>query len=313
MARGSSAPDQRLRELAVMVEQALAATLPEVAGEVAGDDAGERCAASELIAAMRYSLCAPGKRLRPLLLLASAEAVGRDGGTLARFAAGIELIHAYSLVHDDLPAMDDDDLRRGRATNHVVYGEGLAILAGDGLLTEAMVVMLEPVAEPGLQMGVVAEIARAAGYRGMVGGQADDLKAEGAEPEEDLLRSIHARKTGALISAAVRAGALLGGATGKQIEELQEFAEHFGLAFQIADDIKDEVAPSGVSGKNPGGDRQAGKMTYPALLGIDGSRQRLSEHIELATAALAGFEDRAAVLSLLARRSLAPALRCEEL
>ena len=257
---------------------------------------------------MRYSLTAPGKRLRPTLLLAAAEACGGRPRDFVRFAVGLEMIHAYSLVHDDLPAMDDDDLRRGRPTNHVVFGEAMAILAGDALLTEAFALMLEPVADPARQMEIVAEVCRAAGWRGMVGGQAADLMAEGRDPAEDTLRSIHERKTGALLAVSVRAGARLAGAGDEQVEVLDRFSEHFGLAFQIADDIKDETAPTEVSGKTGGGDREAGKMTYPALYGVERSRELLEQELDLASAALADFGERAAVLEELARSSVAPAL-----
>jgi len=301
--RGTPAADERLRELSTMVEDALGRALPET-DDVAVRDA---FACPRLIESMRYSLTAPGKRLRPLLLLSAVEAVGGDPKPLACFAVGVELIHAYSLIHDDLPAMDDDELRRGRATNHVVYGEAMAILAGDGLLTEAMVVMLDPVTEPRMQMRVVREIASAAGFHGMVGGQVADMMAEGAEPSEDLLISIHSRKTGALITAAVRAGGLLGGGGDDDLDALTVFAQHYGLAFQIADDIKDEVAPSEVSGKKGGGDRQAGKMTYPALFGIDGARERLNAEEKLALDALVDLGSRGSVLAQLARTSLSPA------
>jgi len=256
---------------------------------------------------MRYSLETPGKRLRPLLVLAAADAVGVDAARFARFAAGVEMIHAYSLVHDDLPAMDDDDLRRGRPTNHVVYGEGMAILAGDGLLTQAIVVLLDPVVETDLQTSIVREIVRAAGFEGMVGGQAADLLAQGRAPEEALLRSMHARKTGALISAATRAGARLGGASADDVEACTRFAQAYGVAFQIADDLKDEIAPEEVSGKRRGGDREAGKMTYPALFGIEGSRERLRTELAIAIAALAPLGKRSALLEALARDSVAPA------
>jgi geranylgeranyl diphosphate synthase, type II len=293
---------QRIAHFALLVESALSQALSEE-DEAPLDLPG----AVRLAESMRYSLRMPGKRLRPLLLLAAADAVGPGADRFVRFAAGLEMIHAYSLIHDDLPAMDDDTLRRGQPTNHIVYGDGIAILAGDGLLTEAFVAMLEPVVDARVQNSVVAEVARAAGREGMVGGQAADLLAEGMPPDEGSLRSIHSRKTGALILAAVRAGARLGGASEEELDALGRFALAFGLAFQIADDIKDEVAPPELTGKQPRGDREAGKMTYPALCGVDGARVRCREELERSVAALAALGDRAAALERLARDSVAPA------
>ncbi len=293
--------------LAAIVEEALSSALP------AADAKGaEGFGVDRLVESMRYSLRTPGKRIRPLLLLAVAESLGTPASRLARFAAGLEMIHAYSLIHDDLPAMDDDDLRRGMPTNHVVYGDGMAILAGDALLTEAFVVMLEPVAEAKLQARAIQEIARAAGREGMVGGQAADLMAdaihggrrrnEGAPAlvaaavraaaparEVELLQAIHARKTGALLRVAARAGALLAGAGEGDLACLTAFGTRFGLAFQIADDIKDETAPTVVTGKREGGDRLSGKLTYPALFGIDGSHALLQDELAAAVEALAAF------------------------
>lgn len=291
------------RRLAALIEEAIDGALPTAAQGGAQGFGVDRLAES-----MRYSLGTPGKRIRPLLLLASAETVGADPSRLARFAAGLEMIHAYSLIHDDLPAMDDDDLRRGFPTNHVVYGEGMAILAGDGLLSEAFVLMLEPVVDAALQMRAVEEIARASGRDGMVGGQAADLMGEGHAPDPHLLRAIHARKTGALLRVSVRAGAMLGGATPAQLAALSAFGERFGLAFQIADDIKDEVAPPQVTGKRTGGDRLKGKMTYPSLFGIDGSRKLLIAELESARQALAGVGADTSLLQAIASDAVAPAL-----
>ena len=294
--------EAKLGVFAGVVERALEATLPR-----SGHASLQPFGATRLVESMRYSLETPGKRLRPLLLLCAADCVGADASRFARFAAGVEMIHAYSLVHDDLPAMDDDDLRRGRATNHVVFGEGMAILAGDGLLTQGFVILLDPVAESDVQISVVREIVRAAGYEGMVGGQAADLLAQGDAPEEALLRSMHARKTGALISASTRAGARLAGASVDDLDALTRFSQGYGVAFQIADDLKDEISPTEVSGKRRGGDREAGKMTYPSLYGIEGSRERLRAELDAALVALAGLGTRAATLELLARESVAPA------
>jgi geranylgeranyl pyrophosphate synthase len=297
-----SASQRKLETFASLVEKALEGAFPR-----AGHPALEPFAASVLVDSMRYSLETPGKRLRPLLVLAAADAIGVDAARFARFAAGVEMIHAYSLVHDDLPAMDDDDLRRGRPTNHVVFGDGMAILAGDGLLTQAVVVVLDPVVEIELQTSIVRELVRAAGFEGMVGGQAADLMAQGRQADEALLRSMHARKTGALITAATRAGARLAGASIGDLDACTRFAQAFGVAFQIADDLKDEIAPEAVSGKRQGGDRAAGKMTYPALFGIEGSRERLRAELAVALAALAPLGARGAMLEALANDSVAPA------
>jgi geranylgeranyl pyrophosphate synthase len=276
------------------------------------DDALARClpAAPEcpavIVEAARYSVMAGGKRLRPMLTLASAEAVAdRMGGNPADAlvlalpaACALEMIHTYSLVHDDLPAMDDDTLRRGRPTAHVVFGEGMAILAGDALLTEAFALLAR---EPKASRTVPAEalavrklealqrIAAAAGAAGMVGGQAVDLQAAqpGAPPLDATgLRRMHACKTGALIRAAACAGAIMAGAEAALIDVVDDYASHLGLAFQIVDDILDVEGASVDLGKTAGKDAAAGKPTYPSLFGLDASRTLASESIERALAAL---------------------------
>jgi geranylgeranyl diphosphate synthase type II len=255
--------------------------------------------------AMRYSLFAGGKRLRPVLAVAAAEAAAqalRDDPAHARAlalpaACAIELIHTYSLVHDDLPAMDDDTLRRGRPTNHVVFGEGLAILAGDALLTEAFALLAR---EPDAQLlgddGLVARklrairtIAEAAGPCGMVGGQAIDLDAAapGARLDADALRSMHARKTGALIRAAALAGAIMASADEAMLDAIGRYASELGLAFQIVDDILDVEGASVELGKTAGKDAAAGKPTYPALYGLEASRRLAAECVDRALHALA--------------------------
>ncbi|HJR58489.1 MAG TPA: farnesyl diphosphate synthase [Vicinamibacterales bacterium] len=273
--------------------------------------------------AMRYSLFAGGKRLRPLLALAAAEAIAtRERRTLEQAhalalpcACALELIHTYSLVHDDLPAMDDDVLRRGRPTAHVVYGEGLAILAGDALLTEAFALLAgEPGAVPGIEAADLATrkiaairlIAEAAGAAGMVGGQAIDLRAAGGgEPlEEHALRDMHARKTGALIRAAALAGASMAGAPPHLCAAIGEYASHVGLAFQIVDDILDVEGASADLGKTAGKDAAAGKPTYPALYGLDGSRRLAADCVSRALDALER-EDLSGQLPALARWVLA--------
>jgi len=252
--------------------------------------------------AMRYSLLAGGKRVRPILTLAAADAVAHrldpSGGTAAAAtelalpaACAIEMIHTYSLIHDDLPAMDDDSLRRGRPTSHVVFGEGIAILAGDGLLTEAFAVLArEPhggvPAVDARKLRAIAVIARAAGAAGMVGGQAIDLQAAPDMSAPDL-QTMHARKTGALIRAAATAGAIMAGGDDGMIDAVDAFATDLGLAFQIVDDILDVEGEASTLGKTAGKDAAAGKPTYPALFGVDQSRRMAGDCIARAHEALA--------------------------
>jgi geranylgeranyl diphosphate synthase type II len=307
--RASAAP-----RLVALIEQALEALLPSLAPAGAATFGVDR-----LVDSMRYSLQTPGKRIRPLLLLAVAETFGTPAERLARFAAGLEMIHAYSLIHDDLPAMDDDELRRGLPTNHVVYGDGMAILAGDALLTEAFVVMLEPIAEAHFQGRALQEIARAAGREGMVGGQAADLMADavhggdgaagGARADVELLQAIHARKTGALLRVSAWAGGLLAGAPERDLVHLENFGRRFGLAFQIADDIKDETAPTAVTGKREGGDRLSGKLTYPAMFGVERSLAMLREELDAARAALEPLTQDPSLVVQIAGEAVAPARR----
>lgn len=249
--------------------------------------------------AMRYSLFAGGKRLRPILALAAAEAIAAANGESldegrARAlptACALELIHTYSLVHDDLPAMDNDTLRRGRPTSHVVFGEGQAILAGDALLTEAFALMGREPADSALasrKLRAIQIVADAAGPCGMVGGQAIDLEAagSGASFDGDGLRAMHARKTGALIRAAASAGAVMAGASDAQIAGIEAFASHLGLAFQIVDDILDVEGASQDLGKTAGKDAAAGKPTYPALYGLEMSRRMAADCVSRALTAL---------------------------
>jgi geranylgeranyl diphosphate synthase type II len=246
--------------------------------------------------AMRYSLDAGGKRLRPILTLAAAEAVAPPSTAAHAIelalpaACAIELIHTYSLIHDDLPAMDDDSLRRGRPTNHVVYGDGMAILAGDGLLTEAFALLSVEPRDPDLvsrKIRAIQTIASAAGASGMVGGQAIDLLAVGSSTfDEYSLQDMHARKTGALIRAAAVAGAIMGGGGNDAIAAVDEFGRHLGLAFQIVDDILDVEGDAKDLGKTAGKDAKAGKPTYPSTYGLDESRRLAAERHEDAIAAL---------------------------
>jgi geranylgeranyl diphosphate synthase type II len=244
-----------------------------------------------LIEAMRYALFSGGKRVRPILALMACEAVPADPTRALPFASALEFIHTYSLVHDDLPAMDDDDLRRGRPTVHVVFGEALAILAGDALLTEAFRVAAEGAEAAGIEsaraLAIVGAIARAAGAAGLVGGQVADLEAEGVAADLTLVESIHRRKTTALIAAAVEAGAIAGGASDECRNALATYGRALGLAFQVADDIMDAAAPTAVTGKRTGRDAEHGKATYPAVLGIDGARHAARELLARSLTAIA--------------------------
>ncbi len=247
--------------------------------------------------AMRYSLFAGGKRLRPTLLMAAAAAAGGVGAKYLHVACGLEMIHTYSLIHDDLPAMDDDDYRRGKLTNHKVYGDGMAILAGDGLLTAAFEVMLaQPGVDPAALVAVVREVAAAAGAHGMVGGQAVDLASVGRDIDGDTLRFMHRAKTGALFRAAIRAGALLAGASAARLAGLTEYAEQFGLAFQITDDILDVTGDEAKIGKPVGSDAKNSKATYVSLYSLAEAERMAAAAVDGALAALADFGPEAAIL-----------------
>jgi len=233
--------------------------------------------------AMRYSVLAPGKRLRPILVIAGAEAVAGRADTVLDTACALELIHAYSLIHDDLPAMDDDDYRRGRLTSHKVFGEAMAILAGDALLTLAFRLVATNAARvvPAALVGsVVAEIADAAGTDGMVGGQVVDIESEGKSISPDMLDYIHLHKTAALIRAALRVGALLAGGHAEHVEAISRAGLALGLAFQIVDDILDVEGSLAELGKSAGSDERKRKATYPSLHGLPASKQRARELIE---------------------------------
>ncbi|MEB3157862.1 MAG: farnesyl diphosphate synthase [Synechococcus sp.] len=242
--------------------------------------------------AMRYSLLAGGKRLRPILCLAACELAGGDPALAMPTAVALEMIHTMSLIHDDLPAMDNDDLRRGRPTNHKVYGDAVAILAGDALLTRAfeMVALRSPGVPADRLLKVVGELSLVAGAPGLVGGQVVDLECEGKEVDLDTLEYIHLHKTGALLKACVITGALIGGADDAQLESLRTYARGIGLAFQIVDDILDVTASSDVLGKTAGKDLIADKTTYPKLLGLDASRERAKALIQEAKASLDAFK-----------------------
>jgi geranylgeranyl diphosphate synthase type II len=246
---------------------------------------------------------AGGKRVRPVLMLAACETVGGDLNQALPAACAMEMIHTYSLIHDDLPAMDDDDFRRGNPTNHKVYGEATAILAGDALLTEAFILLAgdQEHGDAAARLRVIHEIATASGSRGMVGGQVVDMESEG-KGEIDLatLSYIHTHKTGALIRASVRAGAILGGATEQSLAALTHYGEAIGLAFQIADDILDVEGTTEELGKDAGSDQARGKATYPALVGLEASKARAQELVQMALDALSIFDQRAEPLRAIA-------------
>lgn len=252
--------------------------------------------------AMEYSLMAGGKRIRPILLMAAAEACGKKGYSFLPVACGLEMIHTYSLIHDDLPCMDDDDYRRGRLTNHKVFGEAMAVLAGDGLLTLAFEVMLEQKNVPAeVLVETVREMAMCAGNFGMVGGQGLDLEAEGKKISPEELRKLHAGKTGALFIGAIRGGAHLAGATNEQLLALTKFADLLGLAFQITDDILDVTSTQEELGKPIGSDEKNEKSTYVTLYGLEVAQQLAQKTIDEALACLDGFGENANPLREIAK------------
>ena len=283
-----------LHDRSALVDQALQRWLPS-----------ESVLPFSLHQSMRYSVFAGGKRLRPILMIAASEAVGGSAKQVMHAACALEMIHTYSLVHDDLPAMDDDDFRRGRPTNHKKYGEATAILAGDALLTEAFRLLANAEANrliaPEKVLRVIELVARHAGSQGMVGGQVVDMEAEGKEIDFPTLEYIHTHKTGGLVLASVQAGALLGGGDEEQIAALTRFGGAAGLAFQIADDILDVVGDQAELGKDVGSDQARGKATYPALLGLAESRQRANELCNRAVESLTPLGAAAETLQLLAR------------
>ena len=249
--------------------------------------------AQRLAEAVRYSLEAGGKRVRPVLCLLACEAVGGTAAQALPGALALEYVHTYSLIHDDLPAMDDDDLRRGRPTSHKVFGEGHAILAGDALLTEAFGVLASAALDPVRRAEALALLAEGAGWRGMAGGQALDLEGEKVGSYDlEHLRLIHRMKTGALLRASLEIGAVLGGASPMERAALRAYGEAIGLAFQIQDDILDTTATDADLGKRAGKDAGRGKITYPSLLGLDGARNALSEATETALCHLASLPNR---------------------
>ena len=287
-----------LNEKRAIVEEALGGIFPAPEGP-----------AADIVSAMGYSLFAGGKRLRPILCIAGAEATGGEAKDVLPVACGIELIHTYSLIHDDLPVMDDDDMRRGKPTNHKVFGEAVALLAGDGLLTKAFHVMTSPDfvnrVRPDALLAAIALIAQAAGYEGMVGGQVVDIQSEGKEVDPSVVEFIHTRKTAALISASVVSGAILAGAVKDQLKALASYGQNIGLAFQVSDDILDIEGDSGELGKNVGSDTRQEKITYPAVVGLKRSKEIQKELVDRAIESLAPFDKRAEPLRHIAKYIIA--------
>lgn len=275
-----------LSDVARQIDEGLAKFLPPADPE-----------AAVLRKAMEYSVVGAGKRLRAALVMESAYVCGAARERALPVACAIEMIHAYSLVHDDLPCMDDDDYRRGKLANHKVFGEGIAVLAGDALLTQAFWLLstLPSTADVPWEQTVriIQEVARAAGAEGMVGGQVADLTAEERPADAGLLEYIHTHKTGALFRASTRAGALVADASEEQLARLTEFAYHFGVAFQIVDDLLDVQGDPEKLGKRVGSDERQGKLTYPRLYGLERSQQLADEHVAAAQKALEPFGARA--------------------
>ncbi len=278
-----------LKSTAQEVNQALKTFLPEGLPEI-------------LHESMAYSVNAGGKRLRPVLVLWTAELLGGVKEQVMPIACALELLHTYSLIHDDLPCMDDDDLRRGMPTNHKVYGETIALLAGDALLTRAFEVIAkasEAGANPADVLKVVKEVGEAAGSLGMVGGQVVDILSEGKEIDLETLKYIHAHKTGALFRACIRSGAIMSGASTDDLNRLTAFAEDLGLVFQITDDILDVVGDEAKLGKPVGSDQNHAKATYPALVGLERSRKLAEESCQRAKNGLTVYGEKGELFSQL--------------
>ena len=254
---------------------------------------------------MRYSLLAGGKRVRPILAIAAAESLGPPPPGLMAVACSLELIHTYSLIHDDLPSMDNDDFRRGKPTNHKVYGEAMAVLTGDALLTMAFDLISRPDlmkgCDPVRQVRILQELAFGSGNMGMVGGQVFDIQAEHQDIDLPTLQNIHKHKTGMLIRAAVRMGAMAGGADDRELDVMTGYAEDVGLAFQIADDLLNVTGTREELGKNPNTDAERGKKTYPAFYGVEGAKRLADECATRAIARLSSFGASADPLRDLAR------------
>jgi geranylgeranyl diphosphate synthase, type II len=258
-------------------------------------------ACPRLAEAMRYSLEAGGKRLRPALVLWCCELCGGEREAAMPAALALECVHTFSLIHDDLPALDDDDFRRGKPTNHKVFGEAMAILAGDGLLAVAFELLARDVADPRTAVAMIRELADAAGWHGMIGGEAADLEGESMEPDVAVVARIHAAKTARLIEAACRMGGMAAGATSEQISVLGRYGQALGLAFQAADDLLDLTGGMATIGKRTGKDAASGKQTYPRAVGSEEARRIGMVQVEKAIAAIASFGPRGSRLASLAR------------
>lgn len=280
-------------ELRVVVESVDRALLARVTGL--------KSAPARLVEAMRYSIESGGKRLRPALVLWSCEACGGDASKALSAALAIECVHTFSLIHDDLPAIDNDDLRRGRPTNHRVFGESTAILAGDALVALAFEILADEPWDAATAAAMTLELSRAMGAEGMIGGELADIEGESSAPSESLVRQIHEAKTARLIQCACRLGALAAGAATDDMNSLSDYGRHLGLAFQVADDLLDETGVEGRVGKRIGKDSAAGKQTYPRAMGIDASRQIAVELSRRAVAAVKCFGPRGRRLEALAQ------------
>ncbi len=296
--------DAYLRKQSALIDHALESCLESYSNDSA-----------VIFRALRYGLFPGGKRIRPILALAAGELFGGEPAKILPFACALEMIHAYSLIHDDLPALDDDDLRRGAPTVHRVFGEGMALLAGDGLLTEAFYIASDPEltrAVPATTiLHVLHELTRAIGVLGLVGGQAMDLEAENQSVDLATVEFIHVRKTGALLLAALRIGAQIADATAEDLIRVSRFGEYLGLAFQIADDILDFRGEVAGGDRTESGHNEKRKATYPSIVGIVQARERLSELLQLCLDELAPFGVRAAPLRAIARHIVARAVGSE--
>lgn len=279
-----------LKDRADLVDRTLEAVLPP-----------EDCRPGRLHASMRYAVLGGGKRLRPVLAMAAAEAVGADSVAVLREACAFELVHTYTLVHDDLPAMDDDDFRRGRSATHKMYGEATAILAGDALQPLAFAVLASGAHPAEKKIEAIRLLAEACGSQGIVGGQMVDIESEGKHIDAAELDYIHRHKTGCLLRASVLLGAVLGGCSPEQYRRLNDYGEAIGLCFQITDDILDVLGTSAELGKPAGSDQVRGKATYPSINGMEASRSRQTELYSDAIAALDNFDDKADPLREIAR------------
>jgi len=294
-ARSGAALEARFEEWRALVEEAMDRALPP-----------ETAWPSTIHRAMRYSQFAGGKRIRPLLVLAAGEAAGGALEDLLPLACAVEMIHTYSLIHDDLPAMDDDDLRRGKPTSHKVFGEAIAILAGDALLTRAFHLLAQvppdwDAARARRRLDALAILGEACGTTGLIGGQVEDLESEGKPIPAEALERLHRAKTGALLSACVRGGGVLGGATPDLQGALARYASAIGLAFQVVDDVLDATEGNAQLGKTAGKDAAAGKATYVSVHGLEGARRMAASLLDEALAALAPLGKQAEALAGLAR------------